>query len=281
VGFPNPGWGLHRVRRSSAKKKRKLTIWRFIARYGDKIGCEGRRIDMTVVRSARSLLLLVCPILLNAQEVKTIDLSIVSQRTDLRYPPAPPCKNGVCGGEGGGSVTDGAPDIRDPHALGVYLLGVSPQAINPSEPFDVDMRIVNTGLAPIEVPVSPHLSDLQPADESVPFTYFSITLVVSVEGDWQHPAFAVADLYGAKDHDGTILVLRPGEWTHVKAKVKPRYSPSASETSRLLGGFWLRRNTFIPHAGGGFTKMENLYPNVTRTQSILVRFVGQPEHTSH
>jgi hypothetical protein len=234
---------------------------------------------MTLVRCVRALLVFSCPILLNAQQVKSIDLSVVSQRTELRHPPAPPCDNSLCGGYGGASVGDGAPDRRDPHALGVYLLSVSPEAIAPSEPFDVEFNVVNTGLVPIAVPVSPHLSDLQPADESVRFTYFSITLVVSLEGDWRHPALARADLYGAKDHDGTMLVLRPGEWIHVKAKVKPQYSPAQSVTARLLGGFWLRRNTFTPHAGGSFTNTENLYPNVTPTPSIPIRFVGQPDLT--
>lgn len=231
---------------------------------------------MTLVRCARALLLFFCPILLNAQQVKSIDLSGVSQRTELRHPPAPPCNNGVCGGYGGGSMGDGAPDRRDPHAIGVYLLSVSPAVIDPSEPFEVEFNVVNTGLAPIEVPVFPHLSDLQPTDESVRFTYFSITLVVSVEGDWRHPVLARADLYGAKGHDGTMFVLRPGEWIHVKAKVKPQYSPAESVTARLLGGFWLRRNTFTPHAGGSFTNVENLYPNVTPTPSIPIRFLDSP-----
>lgn len=156
------------------------------------------------------------------------------------------------------------------------MLSVSPAVIDPSEPFEVEFNVVNTGLAPIEVPVFPHLSDLQPTDESVRFTYFSITLVVSVEGDWRHPVLARADLYGAKGHDGTMFVLRPGEWIHVKAKVKPQYSPAESVTARLLGGFWLRRNTFTPHAGGSFTNVENLYPNVTPTPSIPIRFLDSP-----
>jgi len=38
----------------------------------------------------------------------------------------------LCGGTGGGSVVDGAPDRRDPRALGVYLLRVTPTDINPT-----------------------------------------------------------------------------------------------------------------------------------------------------
>jgi hypothetical protein len=182
----------------------------------------------------------------------------------------------VCGGYGGGGVADGAPDRRDPHALGVYLLRVNPTEINPAQPFEAEFRVLNTGLASIEVPVSPHLSDLQPADESAPFSYFSLALVVSMEGDWQHPALAFVELYGVREHEETMLSLRPGEWIHVKAKMQPRYSPAESAMAHFLGGFWLRRNRFTPHAGGGFTMMENLYPNVTPTPSVAVRVLAQP-----
>jgi hypothetical protein len=73
-----------------------------------------------------------------------------------------------------------------------------------------------------------------------------------MERDSRHPAFALAELYGTKDHEGTMLALRPGEWVDVKARLKPRYSPTESITTNLLGGFWLRKNTLTPHPGGGF-----------------------------
>ena len=79
-------------------------------------------------------------ILLGAQEVKYIDLSVLSQRTELRHPPAPSCETGVYGGYGGGSVADGAPDVRDPHAIGVYSLSVSATEVTPSEPFEIEFR---------------------------------------------------------------------------------------------------------------------------------------------
>ena len=74
-----------------------------------------------------------------------------------------------------------------------------------------------------------------------------------------------------------MLTLRPGEWIHVKAKMQPRYSPPESTTVRLLGGFWLRRNKFTPHAGGDSTMMENVYPNVTPTPALPVRVLAQPD----
>lgn len=72
------------------------------------------------------LLLLASSALLEAQEVRVVDLLNVKQRTELRFPPAPsdcipgePC---VGGGVGGGSVADGAPNPRDPRALTLRLI---------------------------------------------------------------------------------------------------------------------------------------------------------------
>ena len=89
------------------------------------------------------LLLFTLPCLLRAQEIKYIDLTAVRPRNELRHPPAPKsdCKEDtgcIGGGYGGGSVGDGAPDQRDPHALGIYLLRVTPTDINPAEPFKVE-----------------------------------------------------------------------------------------------------------------------------------------------
>ena len=236
---------------------------------------------MIVVRALGILVLLLCSILLKAQEVKYIDLSVVSQRTELRHPPAPQCGTGVCGGYGVGSVADGAPETRDPHAIGVYLLHVSPAELTTSKPFEADFRVLNSGLAPIELPVSPHVADLQPKDESKAFSYFSLALVVSIEGDVRHVAFAIAELYGATDHEGTMLTLRPGEWITVRAKLTPRYSPDDTGTINLLGGFWLRRNAFVPHPGGSGVSVENLYPHVTPTPPISVRVVVQDDRPKH
>ena len=153
----------------------------------------------------------------------------------------------------------------------MYLLRVAPTDIDPTQPFEAEFRVLNTGIAPIEVPVSPHLSDLQPSDESAAFSYFSLALVVQVEGPQQGtPSVGFIQLFGAADHEGTMLVLKPGEWIRVRAQVKLQNWPPPAST-RARGEFWLRRNTFQPHPGGGFTNSENLYPNVTPTPWIDIR----------
>jgi hypothetical protein len=228
-----------------------------------------------------AFLVLAWPRFVTDQEVKFIDISNIRQRTELRNPPAPKsdCKEGtgcIGGGYGGGSVGDGAPDQRDPHALGIYLLRVTPTDINPAEPFQVEFKILNTGTASIELPVSPHLSDLQPNDESVTFSYFSLALVVRGEGETQRPHVACmgfVELYGSPDHPESMLTLQPGEWIRVSTNVKLLTSPPEPLSARFQGAFWLRKNTFHPHAGGQFIEANNLYPNNTPTPFVAVRLV--------
>jgi hypothetical protein len=215
-----------------------------------------------------------------AQEVKFIDLSVVRQRRYyLAYTRAEEQAGiaGRCvgGGSGGGSVGDGAPDPRDLHALGVYLLGIN-QNIDPRKPFNVEFRVLNTGLQPMELPIWPHLADLQPKDSSVAFSYLSLALAIRA-GGLQRDTLSIGyvELYGADNHEGTTLILNPGEWISVKANVSIRNWPESTVT-RLQGEFWLRDNTFRPHPGGWFTNSENLYLNITSTPPIDVRLLRPP-----
>ncbi len=233
----------------------------------------------------RVLLLFIASLPLNAQELKYLDLTGTAQRTHLRYPPTPPSKCtdgkpcGVGGGIGGGSIGDGAPDSRDPRAIGIYLERVNPTEINPAQPFDVECKVLNTGRVPISIPVSPHLSDLQPTDSSVSFEYFSIALVVSVVGvpNGTHFSMGFVELYGSEDHEGTMLLLKPGEWIRVKAAVKLRQWPLEPTDASFRGEFWLRKNTFEPRPGGSFSHAQNLYPNHTPTPGVAVRLLRLDE----
>jgi len=230
-----------------------------------------------------ALVLLISSLSVSAQEVKFINLVGLTQRTELRNPPAPQpkCEEGkpcVGGGWGGGSVGDGAADLRNPHALGVYLLSVSPTEIRGREPFQAEFRVLNTGVAPIDVPVSPHLSDLQPASEYVDFTYYSIALTVQAEDDSHAhlPYGGHIELYGSTDHEDSMVTLKPGGWIRVRANVKLREWPSKPLMAGLAAGFWMHRNTFEPHAGGQYTRSEGIYPNTTSTPAVPVHLIPAP-----
>lgn len=214
---------------------------------------------------------------LRAQEIRYIEVSSAEQRVELRHPPVHCGEGMLCGGEGGGSVADGAPDHRDPRALGIYLLRVTPTEINPIESFEAVFKVLNAGKVDLELPVSPHLSDLQPSDESLDFHYLSLSLVVRAEPEPQGPdvaAVGYVTLYGSRDHDGSVITLRPGEWIRFRANMKLHTWPSNPVFARLRGDFWLRKNVYHPKPGGSFTETQNLYPNETPTPSIAVHFLG-------
>jgi hypothetical protein len=233
--------------------------------------------DVTGNRRISLLVFLACSPLLEAQEVKFVDLSNVQQRTALRFPAQQPncAVDTACvgGGMGGVSVADGAPDRRDPLALGVALDRVAPTDIT-LDAFEAVFRVLNTGLASIEVPVSPHLSDLQPPGESQPFSYLSLALVVdlSTTGPVQALGVGWVELYGSAEHEDTIVTLKPGQWVRVKAKVTLHTWPSQPIEAQLRGDFWLRKNVFKPQNGGGFTERINLYPNRTALSAVVVHF---------
>ena len=203
------------------------------------------------------VLVLIGCVLLNAQEVKYLDLTTISPQTQPRYSLP--------------SVGDGVPDARDPHALAIYLERVTPTDINPAQPFEAQFKVLNTGLAPIELPVSPRFSDLRPSD-SVLSHYFVLALVVRVTGVPQGPevgaTYASVELYGSTDCEGTMLVIKPGERIRVRANVKLRKWPLEPVDVRFRGEFWFHKNTFQMDPGGVLT--EGLHTNHTPTPWITV-----------
>jgi hypothetical protein len=213
-----------------------------------------------------------------AQEVQFIDLTVAPQRVALRFPaPVPlPSGNGFGGGGGGGSVGDCAPDVRDPHAVGVYLGGVDGKKINPAQPFEAEFRFVNTGRLPITIPVSPDLSDLQPEDPSVPFSYLSLGLVVRVRNDIGSTGYV--QLYGALDHDGTTRALRPGEWIRVKANLKFDPQTSSCTSLILVPGFWMHSNRFRATSGGSWQDSNGMCVNEVPTSPLPATVVCERPH---
>jgi hypothetical protein len=159
------------------------------------------------------------------------------------------------------------------------LLRVTLAEIRASEPFEAEFKVLNTGKVPIVVPVYSHLSDLQPKDESATVSYFSLALVVEGESEPEVqgsnvPALGCIELYGSHEHEGTMMELRPGEWVRVRANMKLHTWPTEPIFGRVRGGFWLRKNTFRPQAGGESTDTQNLYPNAISTPSTAVPFLG-------
>ena len=216
------------------------------------------------------------------QEVRFIDMTAGKPRTELRYPPSPPpiCEEGrpcVGGGWGGGSVSDGAANPRDPQALALYLLSIDPRNIDPEQNAIAEFRLLNSGLADIDVPVSPHLADLQPPDVSRAFDYRSIYLgITAVDKDSKFTRLlghAYLQLFGSMENSATTITLKPGQWLRVRGILQWSNYPAVDLDADLEAVFTLRTNTYRPHPGGSSSEARNLYPNVTPTPKMPVHFV--------
>jgi hypothetical protein len=208
-----------------------------------------------------------------AQEVKFVDFSDVQQRTTLRVPQTkePNCTPEPCVITKETSVGDCATDVKP---LRVVLDSVAPHDIT-LDPFKAEFRILNTGNDPVEVPISPQLSDLQPPGNLQPFGYISIALRIVLSGVGPKQAAGVGwiELFGSAEHPDTILRLEPGQWMRVTTSVKLHTWPSQAMDAVLRGDFRVRRNVFKPEEHGGFVDSLDLCPNrATLPSAVEVHF---------
>lgn len=212
-----------------------------------------------------------CALPLAAQEAGYLNLLDVAPRTQLRAPAPPPpvCDENGCsvsGGIGGGSIGCGAGSPNDPRALKTTLVFLDRLSYSAGDPVEMEIRIENVGRVAMEIPWSPHLADLQPADETARFSYSNLYIALVLRtGDDAIYVPAATELYGNPEHPGTLLSLQPGEWVRLRlrtalavpvAKIKDDDLWSANVTSGL------RSETFVPHIkyGGFSTDIANLYP---------------------
>lgn len=236
---------------------------------------------MTLARCTFLSLLLVASSLY-AQGIKYIEFSSAEQRIELRHPPCGSDMDGitcVAGGVHDGSVRYREKDTRHPQALGVYLLRVTPTDISPRQLFEAEFKVVNTGSTSIQLPVSPHLSDLQPDDESADFRYLKLVLITFLEpvpnGPEVHGAGSIS-LYGSAKHKGSMIKLPPGKWIRVSAKMKLHNWPPMPASASLQARFFLQDIVLHPKPGGGFIEIENLALDSTNIPPIAVHFAPTP-----
>jgi hypothetical protein len=227
------------------------------------------------LRSIFTLLFFLCSEhYVTAQEVKFVDLSDVQQLTTLRVPQTkePNCTPEPCVVTKETSVGDCTTDVKP---LRIALDWVAPHDIT-LDPFKAEFRILNKGNDPVEVPISPQLSELQPRGNLQPFGYISLTLRINLFGVGPIQAAGVGwiELFGSAEHPDTILRLEPGQWMRVKTGVRLHTWPSQPVDAVLRGDFRVRRNVFKPDEHGGFIDSLDLCPNrATLPNAVEVHFL--------
>lgn len=168
----------------------------------------------------------------SAQEVASVDLTKVEARVDLRRPKA---SSEMTGGYSGARSTTLCPrSTRNKGVLQTSLVSLDREDYEVGDEPTFEVTIQNTGSVPIQIPVSPHLADLQPKNRAEEFTYYElqIALWLASADRWSTNMGGSAILYGAENHADTMSTLNPGEWVRVVAKGKFRPHPDLLELTR-------------------------------------------------
>ena len=205
-----------------------------------------------------------------AQQVKFIDLTLTTQRVELRFPPALPVEDGFGGGTASDSIGDCGLGIHDPRSLTVYVQSAIARDKESTTPFEIEFKVLNTGKIPLRLPVSPHLSDLQPQDSSAKFTYMSLALSVSPVED--RSAIGYVELYGKEEAPDTLITINPGEWLRVEAMVKfASWKLPPAGSAQLVPGYWIHRVTFQPKPGGYSSAADGICINQDSAPEVPVQ----------
>jgi hypothetical protein len=153
-----------------------------------------------------------------AQELASVDLTKIEARLDLRRPKATsPPKGGYSGSDATIPCFDSKQKAGSLHTS-LATLDRTYYQIADEPTFEVTVE--NDGFAPVRIPFSPHLADLQPKNPAQKFAYFALVIVLWIASSerWSTNAGGGVILYGSNDHPNTMLTLKPGEWVRVIGK---------------------------------------------------------------
>jgi hypothetical protein len=233
------------------------------------------------------MLLLLSASALRGQEVGYLDLVGLTPRTKLRHPEPPPpvCKEGgtcsVSGSVIGVSIGDGGLGANEHKALKTTLLSLDRFAYVPDDVVEMEIKIENTGSVDMVVPWSPHLADLQPADETQTFHYRSFAAVLKLTNTAdksQQSIIEAAHLYGITERPDTLKTLKPGEWLRLRFKTKlAAYTDKLKTDSDYSASVLpqLRSETFVPNVkyGGYETDIANEHQRILSGPELTLRIV--------
>jgi hypothetical protein len=141
-----------------------------------------------------------------AQGIGWLDLTDLHPRERIRSP------HTISGGCGGGGFE---PALSASITL-TYLDKIS---YSVGEEVTYEVKILNTGKEPIEIPWTPHLGDLEPVDPSQSYTYLNAAILLDFTEPVSNRSFSLyAISYGSLNVAGTTRKLLPGESVFVRAR---------------------------------------------------------------
>ena len=149
-----------------------------------------------------------------AQEVQYIDLSSRSESLAHDLPPGSMIEAYSCVG----------PKDSIPQKAGISLERIETTDLYPRQRIASEFRVENIGTTPLNLPIHPTLTDLQPKDLATSFVYYRMRLPLEALITAEGSALDVGglELYGSLKRLDTFLTLKPGESIRVKGNVGVR-----------------------------------------------------------
>lgn len=149
----------------------------------------------------------------------------------------------------------------------------------------MEIKMENVGSVAMSIPWSPHLADLQSADETQRFHYSSFAIVLNLRSradSNQKEVVETAKLYAVAEKPSSLVVLKPGEWLRLRIKTKLAVPPEKLKSNT---DYWvnvapqLRSETFIPNVkyGGYGTDIASEYPRRLAGPDLMLRIVKKSE----
>jgi hypothetical protein len=170
-----------------------------------------------------------------AQEVASIDLTQLTPRTDLRRPgPTSATSGPVSGRNENHACTDISQRVG---ALRTSLAALDRAQYQFGDEPVFEVRIENVGSQPLQIPISPHLADFQPADPSQKFEFSQLSVALWIGGkQWNSNMGGSVSVYGADNHPETLVSLRTGEWVRIIGKGKIELPLDSGVTDFIMSG---------------------------------------------
>jgi hypothetical protein len=139
------------------------------------------------------------------QEIGWLDLTDTHPRDRIHAPLG-------AGGECGSGI---ASNIE----VNITLVRLDKASYSFGEEVTYEVKIQNSGKEPIEIPWSPHLGDLEPADSSRSYTFLDAGFSLEFTEPDSNRTFSIyGNSYGSLEVPGSTRKLLPGEWIFVRVR---------------------------------------------------------------